>query len=138
MVEGMADDPKRSVRQLLEAGRLTIPRVPRFTSIDEPDDPGTFGDAMAYAMEAIRSGPREPLPDFPADLAPGEARNAHGGQTIELHLPGGKTRRLPRRTGARWIEGACSRVVSRRGLAGLGFGLAASHGAPASLWSSGS
>jgi hypothetical protein len=131
------------LRTLVADGRLYLPPRPvAVTSIDEPTDPDTFTDAMAYAMayamEAIRSGPREPLPDFPADLAPGEARNAHGGQTIELHLPGGKTRRLPRRTGARWIEGACSRVVSRRGLAGLGFGLAASHGAPASLWSSGS
>lgn len=31
---------------------------------------------------------------------------------------------------------ACSRAIERRGLAGLGFGLAASHGAPAASWSS--
>jgi hypothetical protein len=151
-------------------------------------------------IERMRSEPRELLPDFPADLAPGEWRRAYAGEGGRLRMVDGSTLEImPARGGARrgtapvavdegidpailawasrWCvsvatlaaEGfmvyerdgfgdlqlvgvdpdcgyidasgslerlkACRAVVDRRGLAGLGFGLAASHGAPASLWS---
>ncbi len=146
LAAAMGRDPgemKAHLRRLLEDQSVYLPRPERFEAIDEPRDPSTFADAMAYAMEAIRSGPRELLPDFPANLAPGEARNAYGWPGFEL-LPDREALRrfaaAARRSGktSRWEaailldvlkhEDACRAALERRGLAGLGFGLAG--GAP--------